>query len=74
MSMDENVIVLSQNSYAACFFCGNAGPESVAEVEPTNKFKSFVMDEKLRVKGKLKLNRDDIFRLNFIIEDAEILD
>jgi len=74
MSLDANVIVISRTNYASCFFCGNAGPETVVEVEPRNKFRDFTMDEKITIKGKLKLNRDDIFRLNFILEEAEVVD
>ncbi len=73
MSLDSDVIVLSRTNYASCFFCGNAGPETVAEVEPKNKFRSFTMDEKITVQGKLRLNRDDIFRLNFILEEGEVV-
>ena len=73
MSLDANVIVISRNTYASCFFCGNAGPETVAEVEPRDKFRTFSMDEKITIRGKLKLNRDDIYRLNFIIEDGEVI-
>jgi uncharacterized membrane protein YcgQ (UPF0703/DUF1980 family) len=74
MSLDANVIVISRTNYASCFFCGNAGPETVVEVEPRNKFRDFTMDEKITIKGKLKLNRDDIFRLNFILEEGEVVD
>ena len=73
MSLDADIIVISRNTYASCFFCGNAGPETVAEVEPLNKFRSFSMDEKITIRGKLKLNRDDIYRLNFIIEEGEVV-
>ena len=74
MSLDDNTIVISRTNYASCFFCGNAGPETVAEIEPKNKFRTFSMDEKITVKGKLKLNRDNIYRLSFILEEGEVVD
>lgn len=30
--LPDNALIVSKYPYAACFFCGGAGPESVAEV------------------------------------------
>jgi hypothetical protein len=37
----------------------------------TRKFKT---DERLTFKGKLKLNADDIYQMNYILEAAEVAD
>jgi len=66
----DTVFILSQNPFASCFFCGGAGPETVAEVSLKEPFKGLVIDDNVTVKGKLKLNSTDIYHLNFILEEA----
>ncbi|MDZ4714090.1 MAG: hypothetical protein SH819_01355 [Cytophagales bacterium] len=66
-------IILSKYPYSQCFFCGGAGPESIAEVTFKAKPGKFQMDQFLRVKGKLKLNEGDIEHGNFILVDAVIV-
>ena len=73
MDMDGNNIVLSKFPYAACFFCGGAGPESVAEVQFKNKKPKLKPDQVIFVRGKLQLNGTDINHLNFILKDAELI-
>lgn len=66
-------IILSKFPYSQCFFCGGAGPESIAEVffkVPPGKFEP---DQYIRVKGKLKLNDADLEHGNFILEQAVLL-
>lgn len=67
---DNAYIILSKFPYSQCFFCGAAGPETIAEVKFKVKQGKFEMDQYLRVKGKLKLNENDIEHGNFILEDA----
>ena len=66
------VIVLSKNSYAQCFFCGGAGPESVSEIIFASKPPKFKADQIIKVTGTLKLNDKDINHLNFILENARL--
>ncbi len=70
----SNVAVLSKFPMAECFFCGGAGPESIVvgylKTKPGKKIKT---DEIIKIKGRLKLNGDDIEELNFILLDAEIV-
>lgn len=68
-----NAIVLSKNPYAACFFCGAAGPESVTEVVFSKKKPKLRLDQVLTVRGKLKLNDTNVNRMTFIIEDATVV-
>lgn len=63
-------IILSKFPYSQCFFCGAAGPETIAEVKFKEKQGKFEMDQYLRVKGKLKLNESDIEHGNFILVEA----
>ena len=65
-------IILSKFPYSQCFFCGGAGPESIAEVSFKEKPGKFDADQYIRVKGKLKLNATDLEHGNFILEDAVV--
>lgn len=70
----QDYYVLSANPYSSCFFCGQAGPESVMEVEMVKKYEGLRMDQVITFKGILRLNVDDIYQLNYILEDAEIIE
>lgn len=69
---NEDIYILSQNPYAACFFCGSGGPESIAELKLKPNHPRFRTDQIVTFKGKLKLNQDDIFQCNYILEEAEL--
>lgn len=69
----EGYIILSKFPYSQCFFCGGAGPESIAEVIFKAKEGKFEMDQFIRVKGKLKLNEGDIDHGNFILQEASLI-
>lgn len=71
---NSDIAVVSKFPNAECFFCGGAGPESILvgylKKKPARRIK---MDEIVKIRGKLKLNEDDIDELNFILLDAEIV-
>lgn len=69
---EANYYVLSANPFAACFFCGQAGPESVVSVKFKKVTKKFNTDDRVTIKGRLNLNATDINELNYILENAEI--
>ena len=66
--------VLSANPYSSCFFCGQAGPESVMEIQLSKQYAGLRMDKIITVQGKLRLNADDILQLNYILEDAIVIE
>jgi len=66
-------IILSKFPYSQCFFCGGAGPESIAEVYFKSKTPKFEGDQFIRIKGKLKLNDADLEHGNFIVEEAVLV-
>ena len=70
----QDYYVLSANPYSSCFFCGQAGPESVMEVQMVKQYEGLRMDQIITYKGRLRLNSDDIYQLNYILEDAEVLE
>ena len=65
---------LSANPYSSCFFCGQAGPESVMEIQLVKQYDGLRMDQVITFQGKLRLNVDDIYQLNYILEDAEVVE
>lgn len=63
-------IALSANPYAACFFCGKAGPASVMTIKFKKKNKSYNTDDYCYFQGRLRLNHDDINEFYYVLEDA----
>ena len=70
----QDYYVLSANPYSSCFFCGQAGPESVMEIQMIKKYEGLRMDQVITFEGTLKLNIDDIYQLNYILEEAQIIE
>ncbi len=68
----NEAFILSKNPYASCYFCGNAGPETIVElwIKP-KKIRRYQMDERLTFKGKLYLNESDVNHFNYILRGAE---
>lgn len=63
--------VFSAYPYNMCFFCGGAGPETVMEVTSTEPVK--YSTDRVRLRGRLTLNSDDINRLMYLLTDAELI-
>ena len=70
---DGKYIIISKFPMSQCFFCGGGGPESIAEVSFDKPQSKFSVDDLVTVKGKLKLNTDDMDHINFIVTDATLL-
>lgn len=68
----ENYFVLSALPFANCFFCGGAGPETVIEVFTEKKFK--FTEDRIKVKGTLKLNADDPTQLMYVLNKGTVID
>lgn len=66
-------LVISENPYSSCFFCGGSGPESIIEVKLKSASSNFEVDELITVQGKLKINGDDPDHAIFILEDAQVV-
>ncbi|RED99798.1 hypothetical protein C7460_10780 [Marinoscillum furvescens DSM 4134] len=69
-SLEQRYFVLSRFPYNNCFFCGNAGPETVAEIYTDKVYSD--QDQHVEVTGILKLNADDPLHLFFLIEEATV--
>jgi len=70
----DQSIILSKTPFSSCFFCGNAGQETVIDVrllKPTKQ--NYVADHKITVRGILRINTEDWETLSFILEESEIV-
>jgi len=63
--------VFSAYPYNMCFFCGGAGPETVMEVTSTEPVK--YSTERIKLRGRLTLNSDDINRLMYVLTEATVI-
>lgn len=69
--MQEN-FVFSAFPYNMCFFCGNAGPETVMEAY-VKKEQIKYTSKPIKIKGILSLNAGDINSLMYILNEVEIV-
>jgi hypothetical protein len=69
----QSHFMLSKYSEKMCFFCGKAGPESAAQVFLKNNAKQKYVDEKIWVKGILRINEDDPSGLLYTIDQAQVI-
>lgn len=69
----DTLLVLSAFPYTQCFFCGNAGPESVVEVWLKDKTGRIDMDKRITVQGRLHLNDEDPEHLQYQIHEASLV-
>ena len=63
---EEKVYVVSKGPMSACFFCGQAGPETAIELQFANT-PNFKTDNIVSITGTLQLNKDDIEHFNYIL-------
>ncbi|MCC5917265.1 MAG: DUF3299 domain-containing protein [Cryomorphaceae bacterium] len=71
IDLDEGIYALSAYPWAACFFCGGAGPESVMMLDMIKLKRKYNTDDVVTFKGVLRLNSTDIEQFNYILEEAE---
>lgn len=64
----EQFFILSSLPFNLCFFCGNAGPETVMEVFSVDRVR--FSTDLITIRGKLKLNDSDPMRLMYILTEA----
>ena len=56
VDVELGMYMVSANPFANCFFCGNAGPETVVELFPIQTFPRFSTDQVVTFKGVLQIN------------------
>ncbi len=70
IDVEDNLYALSAYPFSSCFFCGNAGPESVMTLEFKNPPKKWKTDDLVNFTGILKLNDSDLENFNYILQEA----
>jgi len=71
--IDNKNYALSKNVFASCFFCGQAGPETIMGIKfknPTTKLKT---DQYVTLQGTFRYNDDDVDDWIYHIENAVIV-
>jgi len=67
-------LIVSKFPYAQCFFCGEAGIESIALFQPKGEMPDFDLNKAYVFRGKIKFKDEDFEKLNFIINDGILKD
>lgn len=67
---DESKFMFSSLPFNVCYFCGAAGPETIVEVESTQKVK--FTSQPIWMEGILQLNEKDPDRHIYILRAAKI--
>lgn len=71
IDLEEGIYALSAFPFAACFFCGAAGPESVMTLMISKPKRKYNTDDVVTFKGILRLNDSNVEQFNYILEKAE---
>lgn len=69
----QSHFMLSRYPQSMCFFCGKAGPETAAQVFMKNEKKVEFTEEKVTVKGILRINATDMNNLLYTLDQAELI-
>jgi hypothetical protein len=68
---DENKFMFSSLPFNVCYFCGAAGPETIVEVESTEKVK--FTSQSIWMEGILQLNEKDPDQHIYILKAANVI-
>jgi hypothetical protein len=71
LNIEEGLYAVSRYTYAACYFCGKSGPESVVSLKFAKKPRRFKLDEHVTVSGTMDLNDTDVNDFIYIFRNAE---
>jgi len=66
-----NEYVISANPYSGCYFCGNAGIESIIELKFEGNNIRYKIDRFIMVEGKLILNSGDDLGFIYTLQNAK---
>ena len=71
--IDNKSYALSKNVFAACFFCGKSGPETIAGIKFKGATPKLKTDTYVTLKGTFRYNETDVEDWIYHIENAEII-
>ena len=72
--IDNKNYALSKNVFAACFFCGKSGPETIVGLKFKGDLPKLKTDQYLTLKGTFRYNENDVEDWIYHIENAEIVE
>jgi len=72
---EQDIYILSMYPFSSCFFCGNAGPETIVELifqrPDKRRKKTYQIDDIRTFQGILRLNKHDVEHTNYILDEAK---
>lgn len=71
--IDNVSYALSKNVFAACFFCGAAGPETIMGIKFRGVTPKLKTDQYVTLEGNFRVNENDVEDWIYHIEDAVIV-
>ena len=70
--IDNKTYALSKNVFASCFFCGQAGPETIMGIQFKNPGMKLKTDQYVTLEGNFRYNDSDVNDWIYHIDDAVI--
>ncbi len=71
--IDNKTYALSKNVFASCFFCGQAGPETIMGIKFKNPDMRLKTDQYVTLKGTFRYNDSDVDDWIYHIENTVII-
>ncbi len=71
--IDNSTYALSKNVFASCFFCGQAGPETIMGIKFKGSTPKLKTDQYVTLEGNFRINENDIEDWIYHIDDAVIV-
>ena len=71
--IDNKNYALSKNVFAACFFCGQAGPETIMGIKFKGTLPKLKTDQYVTLQGTFRFNDSDVDDWIYHIENAVIV-
>lgn len=71
--IDNKTYALSKNVFASCFFCGQAGPETIMGIVFKGETPKLKTDQYVTLEGNFRYNENDVDDWIYHIENAVII-
>lgn len=71
--IDNTTFALSKNVFASCFFCGQAGPETIMGIKFKGATPKLKTDQYVTLVGTFRINENDVEDWIYHIEEAVIV-
>ncbi|WP_432673014.1 hypothetical protein [Flavobacterium sp. SM2513] len=71
--IDNTTYALSKNVFASCFFCGQAGPETIMGIKFKGDTPKLKTDQYVTLVGTFRINENDVEDWIYHIEEATIV-